>query len=110
MPRIIASIALCVRDLSDVHKPDNGLLLTSLEKSTYDNLIQELKQVQDEDSLSAERSKGIDKLEDNSVVGNSDKMLYFAKELASSAKDTHSSMNPFVIGKMDIESVKHFNF
>jgi hypothetical protein len=52
----------------------------------------------------------MEKLDDNSVVGNPDKMLYYAKELASSAKDKQSSMNPFVIGKLGIDSVKNFNF
>ena len=99
-----------VRELSDVHKPDNGLLLSALEKATYESLIMELKKVQDEDNIVTERSKGMEKLDDNNVVGNPDKMLFYAKELASSAKDRQSSMNPFVIGKLDIESVKNFDF
>ena len=87
MPRVFAAIQGSIRDLNDCHKPDNGLLLTSLEKATYENLILQLKKVQDEDNLCSERTKGIEKLDDNSVVGNPDKMLFFAKELAASAND-----------------------
>ena len=110
MPRIIACIQGAVRELSDVHKPDNGLLLSALEKATYESLIQDLKKVMDEDSIVAERTKGMEKLDDNNIVGNPDKMLFYAKELASSAKDKQASMNPFVIGKLDIESAKAFDF
>ena len=110
MPRIIASIQGAVKELSDVHKPDNGLMMSALEKSTYDGLMQELRKVTDEDNITAERTKGMEKLDDNSVVGNPDKMLFFAKELASSARDKQASMNPFVIGKLDVESIKAFDF
>ena len=66
----------------DCHKPDNGLMTTALEKCTYDLLLAELKTVQNEDSLYLDRQKGMDLLDDDSVVGNSDKMLFFTKELA----------------------------
>lgn len=110
MPKIIASIQNAVNELYDVHKPDNGLLYSALEKATYDGLTMELKRVQDEDNIVAERSKGMEKLDDNSIVGNPDKMLFYAKELASSARDKQASMNPFVIGKLDIDSIKEFDF
>jgi hypothetical protein len=52
----------------------------------------------------------MDILDDDSIVGNPDKMLFFTKELAASAVDMSKTQNPFVIGKLDIESVEAFNF
>jgi len=49
-------------------------------------------------------------LEDNNVVGNSDKMLFFTKELASCSNDPQQAQNPFVMGKLDVEQVKKFDF
>lgn len=49
-------------------------------------------------------------LEDDSILGNSDKMLFFAKELAASADDPHMAQNPFVIGKLDMDAIEAFNF
>ena len=37
-------------------------------------------------------------------------MLFYSKELLSSVEDTSASHNPFVIGKLDFESVSKFNF
>ena len=84
--------------------------MTGLEYATYDALHTILKNIQDEDNLTGNRAKGAAYLEDNSVIGNPDKMLFFAKELASCARNKQSSMNPFVMGKLDIEQVEHFNF
>jgi hypothetical protein len=82
MPRCLSSIKGAVQGLMESHKPDNGLLSTALEKCTYDLLLAELKTVQNEDSLYLEKSRGMDLLDDDSVVGNSDKMLFFTKELS----------------------------
>lgn len=49
-------------------------------------------------------------LDDNSVVGNADKMLFFSKELAASSKDQRQAQNPFVVGKLDMEELKKVNW
>ena len=53
---------------------------------------------------------GVEYIEDDEILGNSDKMLFYSKELQSSAEDESSAHNPFVIGKLDMESIKNFNF
>lgn len=70
-----------------MHRPDNGMMTTSLELSAYKMLLAELKVVQNEDSLYLDKSEGMQYLEDDSIVGNSDKMLFFAKELAASGEE-----------------------
>lgn len=49
-------------------------------------------------------------LDDNSVVGNADKMLFFSKELAASSKDRRQAQNPFVVGKLDMEELRKVNW
>ena len=110
MPRCLSAIKGAVRGLLDCHKPDNGLLSTALEKCSYDLLLAELKTVQGEDGLVLDRPRGMDLLDDDSVVGNPDKVLFFTKELAASAEDPAKAQNPFVIGKLDIDSVEAFDF
>ena len=87
IPRVIASIQGAVQELCECHRPDNGLLTTALDLSTCKILIAELKTVKNQDSLYFERSKGMEYLDDNSILGNPDKMLFYAKELAASSED-----------------------
>ena len=37
-------------------------------------------------------------------------MLFYSKELQSSAEDNSSAHNPFVVGRLDMESIQNFNF
>lgn len=63
------------------------MMASSLELSAYKMLLAELKVVQNEDNLYLDKSEGMQYLEDDSIVGNSDKMLFFAKELAASGEE-----------------------
>jgi len=86
MPRFVSVIQYTINELLEVHKPDNGLLSTCLEISTYKHLMDDLKLSADE-SPSNLKSKGKFYLEDSSIVGNPDKMLFYVKELAICGKD-----------------------
>ena len=86
-------------ELIEVHRPDNGLLESALELCLINNLKEQIF------PNSFERPKGIEYIEDNAILGNSDKMLFYSKELLSSVEDTSASHNPFVIGKLDFDSV-----
>jgi len=110
MPKVVASVQGAVIELNACHRPDNGLLTTALERSTYKLLLAELKAVKAEDSLHSPKRSGMEYLDDDSILGNPDKMLYFSKELAASAEDPAMAQNPFVVGKLDMDSVEAFNF
>jgi hypothetical protein len=60
--------------------------------------------------LEQPRSQGIKCLEDDSIVGNSDRMLFFSKELSASCDDPSVSQNPFVIGKLGMDALEDFDF
>jgi len=49
-------------------------------------------------------------LEDDSIAGNPDYMLFAAKELASLKLNPNRAQNPFIIGKLDLNSIKEYDF
>ena len=49
-------------------------------------------------------------LEDDSVVGNSDRMLFHSKELVASQDTRSMAHNPFVISKLEIDEMSKFDF
>ena len=57
-----------------------------------------------------EKPQGMFHIEDSSIIGNSDKMLFFTKELTACSNDHKMAMNPYVIGKLDINQVKQVDF
>jgi hypothetical protein len=110
MPRVCASIERAIRDIQDVHRPDNGLTATALEIATLNYLIAELKLVKDGETGVFDRPAGMEHLSDDSIVGNADKMLFYTKELAACAHDPRQAQNPFVVGKLDVDQVQKFDF
>jgi hypothetical protein len=79
MPKVLATIERTVSDMEQVHKPDNGLMAASLEISTLNFLIAELKLVKEGDKGQYKLPNGMNHIEDDHVVGNADKMLFFTK-------------------------------
>ena len=53
---------------------------------------------------------GSQHIEDDGVVGSSDKIMFYAKELKANVEDRTSSHNPFLVGKLDQISISNFNF
>ena len=49
-------------------------------------------------------------IEDDLIVGNADHMLWVAKELASCKDDPARAQYPFVMGKLDTNSIQEFDF
>jgi hypothetical protein len=49
-------------------------------------------------------------IEDSSILGNAEKMLFFIKELIASAEDPNLIQNPFVLTKIDMKTIIDFDF
>jgi hypothetical protein len=49
-------------------------------------------------------------IEDSSILGNAEKMLFFIKELIASAEDPNLIQNPFVLTKIDMKTIVDFDF
>lgn len=49
-------------------------------------------------------------IEDDSILGNPEKMLFFTKELIAAAEDPNLIQNEFVLTKIDVKTVRDFNW
>ena len=109
--KIIAAMRVASQEVSEVHRGDNGLTLTSLELCTYRYLQAELKIVKGEKQLMVEHQPaGLAHLEDDSIVGNSDKMLFYVKEFAATGLDEQASHNPYMLTKLNLKTIENFSF
>jgi hypothetical protein len=58
-----------------------------------------------------EEYSGRAQVEDESVLGSSDKMVFYAKEMvADLTRKTKRFLNPFIVAKLDLNSIKFFEF
>ena len=48
------------------------------------------------------QSRDLSVIEDSSILGNPEKMLFFTKELIAAAQDPELIQNPFVMTKIDM--------
>ena len=102
----------CLAELNGVHRPDNGYMSSALDVVALQFLHAELKTIRAEE-LEGDRitsSKDMDLLTDDSILGNSDKMLFHMKELVATIEDPSLIQNPFVMTKLDLNSVSDFPF
>lgn len=85
---------------------------SAIDVVTFQFLLAELKGVRAEE-VEGDRvnsARDLDLLADDSIVGNSDKMLFHMKELVASIEDPNLIQNPFVMTKLDLNSTLDFNF
>lgn len=55
--------------------------------------------------------KGQNLIEDEAIVGNPDKITFYIKDMISNlASAPKKNLNPFIISKLDIDTVAHFDF
>lgn len=112
LPRVVAALQHCCAELHDVHRPDNGFMSAALDVVTFQFLHAELKAVRAE-AVEGDRvnsARDLDLLADDSILGNSDKMLFHMKELIAQCEDPELTQNPFVISKLDLKTVDSFDF
>lgn len=85
---------------------------SAIDVVTFQFLLAELKGVRAEE-VEGDRvnsARDLDLLADDSIIGNSDKMLFHMKELVASIEDPNLIQNPFVMTKLDLNSTLDFNF
>jgi hypothetical protein len=108
---LAASTHHAISELNEVHKPDNGLTSSSMDLVTLEFLLAEMRAVcieQGGDQLMQPRD--LDQIEDSSILGNTEKMLFFMKELVASAEDPSLIQNPYVLTKLDLETIQNYDF
>jgi hypothetical protein len=85
-------------------------MASALELSCLKVLDNQLQRVKSYEDVDLKALQGVQYIEDDEILGNSDKMLFYSKELQASAEDEGAAHNPFVVGKLDINSIINFNF
>lgn len=100
-----------VKELHDVHQPDNGMISSLQELVTMEFMLAELRAVKAElRGNHLMQSRDMEIIEDSSILGNPEKMLFFIKELIAAAQDPDLIQNPFVLTKLDIRTIELYDF
>ena len=74
-------------------------------------MLAELRAVKDElRGNQVVQSRDLELIEDDSILGNPEKMLFFIKELIAAAEDPNLIQNPFVLTKIDMGTIDKFDF
>lgn len=111
MVKIVAAIKGAVGEIHQTHRPESGLTSSALELATLKFIQAELKIVKGEKQLMiAPKKEGMPYLEDDSIVGNSDRMLFYVKEFAVSAEDEQASHNPYILTKLNLKTISNYSF
>lgn len=98
-------------ELQDVLKPHDSTLLTMIEQKIFEKAEIEFKKVKAFYQADLQEYQGADILESESIVGNSDKIMFYTRDLVSHLEKTiKPNINPFLIGKLDIETINFFEF
>jgi len=76
-------------EIHEAHQPDNGLVSAMYDLVTIEFLLAELRAVKAElRGNQVMQSRDLDVIEDTSLLGNSEKMLFYIKELCASHEDS----------------------
>jgi len=101
--KVAAAIGTAYSEIHEVHRPDNGLTASCLELATLQHIQGELKALK----LSEPSNPA---LEDDSILGNPDRMLFHVKEFAASGEDEQAAHNPYVLTKLNLKTIENFQF
>ena len=109
--KVAAVINNAFTEIQDAHNPDNGLVASTYDLVTAEFLLAELRAVKAEcrgDRIVSSRDQA--QIEDTSLLGNSEQMLFFTKELCASVEDSALVQNPTLFTKLDEKTLNDFNF
>lgn len=78
---------------------------------TFKFLLAELRAVKAEErgELVAQ-NRDLDLIQDDTILGNADKMLFHTKELLAAVSDPKLLSNPIIMTKLDLETIMEFDF
>jgi hypothetical protein len=109
--KLSAALAQCMKELTDALKPHDNMMSTALESVLLKAALDHYRKVQQFLSGELTETVGHQYLEDESILGSSDKMMFFMKEMNQElAKSKKEALNPFVVSKLNIPSIKIYNY
>ena len=98
-------------ELWDVHKPINNYWLAALEIICIDKAISLFSDVRDQEDNNVHEYEGKAYIEDDSLIWNADILRFLMKELSATLNSGDPKyINPFLAGKLDLETIKFFKF
>ena len=109
--KVAAAINNAFTEIDSAHNPDNGLVAATYDLVTAEFLLAELRAVKAEcrgDRIVSSRDQ--DLIEDTSLLGNSEQMLFLTKEVCASFEDSAIVQNPTFFTKLDQKTLQDFNF
>ena len=98
-------------EIYDSLKPWDPTLMTFIDTEVCGKALEELRKVIRIHEGSIVEYPGREYVEDESVVGNSDKAFFYAKEMVADLTTLPKSLiNPFCAAKLDVQSIFYFDF
>mmetsp|Transcript_29206 Transcript_29206/g.44018 ORF Transcript_29206/g.44018 Transcript_29206/m.44018 type:complete len:132 (-) Transcript_29206:1471-1866(-) len=109
--KLESTLSSCFKELVDVHKPHDSTMTTLLEAAILDEALSQYREMKDFMIGEKTEHPGHEYLESESVVGSSDKMMFYIKDLvADLGRPNNEAQNPFIVAKLDLDSIKAFRF
>lgn len=109
--KVTAALKSCFDELEGVLKPHDNMFASTLEATVLSNALKLYRQTQSFLIGAETETKGHEFIEDETIVGSSDNMIFYMKELvAELAGCKKAALNPFIVSKLDIPSIKLFNY
>ena len=109
--KLQATLTSCFNELVDVLKPHDNMMRSILECQVHERAIQEYREMQQFVTGAQVETVGHQYIESEYITGSSDKMMFYIKDFVSECKrSSKAALNPFLVAKLDIPSLKAFKF
>ena len=111
VPKLYATLQSIMSELTEVLKPHDCCLQTMIEVKVIERCLVEYQKTKAFYEGDLKEYKGQEYLEDETIVGNSDKIIFYVKDFVSHLQKTvKPNINHFFISKLDIETINFFDF
>ena len=109
--KLTSTIKNCHKELQDVLKPHDNMMNSLLEAEIYKEALDQYREMQGFLIGETVETNGHQYIEDESIMGNSDKMIFYTRELMSEIKKSKRvSLNPYIVAKLDVPTIRICNF
>ncbi|CDW83349.1 UNKNOWN [Stylonychia lemnae] len=109
--KFYATIQSIYVELNEVLKPHDPSLATLIETKILERSLVEYQKCKAFLADDLKEYKGAEYIEDETIVGNADKLTFYAKDMVSHlAKCLKPNINPFLISKLDVETINFFDY
>lgn len=109
--KLTATLKSCNQELVEVLKPHDNMMSSLLEAEILRAAIKQYRQMQNFLLGEETETQGHQYIEDESIAGSSDRMMFYTKQLSQELfKSKKASLNPFFVSKLDLPSIKLYNY